>query len=70
MDESEIRAILESQPLAKKKWLIARILEHASLEDVRVYLTLSDIKEALPKLRMSEKRKRHWELALEVWSRR
>jgi len=68
LDQAEVKALLLSQPLAKKAWLIARILEQAPFNEVWEYLSPEEIREALPKLRMNPKRKKHWEFALEQWS--
>ena len=68
LDEEEVRTLLATQPFSKKAWLLARILEEATFDDVWKYLTPDDVREALPKLRMNEKRKRHWEYTLNEWS--
>ena len=68
LDSEDVKTILNEQPLTKKHWLVARILEHAPFEEVWNYLTLSEIVEALPKLRMNEKRKKHWEFAIREWA--
>ncbi len=68
LDAQEVKTILNEQPISKKVWLIARILEHAPFDEVWNYLTLDEIAEALPKLRMNEKRKKHWEFVLHEWT--
>lgn len=66
MSEGEIREIL-SGPIEKRKWLVARILEHAKFNEVWKYLTPRDIERDLPTLRLSQKTREHWEYALKRW---
>lgn len=70
LTEAQVREILRSAPLEQKKWLIARILERASLEETLAYLTLEEISRALPRLRMDSRVKRHWEETLGLWTDR
>jgi hypothetical protein len=63
---AEILEILRG-PRAKRLWLVARILEHASWNDVWKYLSLDTLERDLPYLRMSDKTKRHWAYALKRW---
>ncbi len=70
LSEAQAREILRSAPLEQKKWLIARILERATLQETLAYLTLDEISRALPHLRMDARVKRHWEEALELWTAR
>jgi hypothetical protein len=70
LDKSEVKAMLLSQPFEKKSWLIARILNEAPFSEVWEYLTPQEIRNALPKLRMNQKRKNHWEFALGEWLRK
>lgn len=56
-------------PLKQRKWLVARILEYAKLEEVFRFLTLKQIEQDLPHLRLPEKIKKHWEYALKRWKK-
>jgi hypothetical protein len=67
LTKQDVRTQLASQPMKKKAWLVGRILEQAPFPEVWEYLTVKDIREALPQLRMSAKRKAHWQAALEAW---
>lgn len=69
LSEGEIREILSS-PFERRKWLVAKILEHAIFEEVWKYLTLEQIEKDLPRLRIPEKIKGHWQYAIEVWRKK
>jgi len=64
----QIREILAG-PLEKRKWLVARILEHAGFNEVFRYLTPREIERDLPHIRLPQKLKDHWEYAIRRWRR-
>lgn len=68
LTEGQIREILNG-PARQRLWLVARILEHARFEEVWRYLTPRETERDLPLLRMDEKLKDHWALALNRWRR-
>lgn len=68
LTEAQVHEILEHQPFDRRKWLVARILERLGPDDVFRYLSLEEISQALPHLRMNEKIKQHWREAVEVWT--
>lgn len=68
LTETEVQEILQHAPMDQRKWLIARILERAPLPEVFRYLTVRQIQESLPHLRIGPKIKRHWEEAVELWT--
>ncbi len=63
---SQVREILHRGG-KDRDWLMGRILDQAPLREVLDYLTLEEIREALPRLRLRSKRKAHWEYALRRW---
>lgn len=69
LTEGQIREILNGS-LAKRRWLVAKILEHAKFNEVWKYLTPKDIERDLPSLRMNLKTKNHWEYAVKRWRKR
>lgn len=69
LTEGQIREILNG-PLAKRRWLVAKILEHAKFDEVWKYLSLKDIERDLPSLRMNLRTKNHWEYAVNRWRKR
>lgn len=69
LSEGQMREIFGG-PLKQRLWLVARILEHAKLDEVFKYLTLREIERDLPVLRLPLKIKGHWEYALSRWRRR
>ena len=66
----QVHEILRHRPMEEKKWLIGRILEQARLSEVMEYLTVEEIKQALPHLRLKPKTKAHWEKAIQIWTRK
>lgn len=66
LSRGQIREIL-SGPLAQRKWLVARILEHASFDEIWDYLTPRDIERDLQSLRLLPKTREHWEYAIKRW---
>ena len=66
LSEGEIREML-SGSLEKRKWLVARILERARLDEVWSYLTPAMIERDLPHLRLPKKTRDHWAYALRRW---
>ena len=69
LTEAKVHEILSQPNFNKKKWLIARILERAIFSDVWKYLSLEDIRAALPSLRMSSKKKEYWNYAIKIWTK-
>lgn len=69
LSEGQIREILNG-PLTKRRWLVAKILEHAKFNEVWKYLTPKDIDRDLPSLRMNPKVKSHWEYAVKRWRKK
>jgi hypothetical protein len=66
LSESQVKEIL-SGPLGKRKWLVAKILEHAKFDEIWKYLTVRDIERDLPFLRLPKKTKEHWQFAIKRW---
>lgn len=69
LTEGQIREILGG-PLDRRKWLLARILEHAKFGEIWKYLTLQEIERDLPSLRMNSGLKSHWEYAIKCWRKK
>lgn len=69
LTESQVREILRHAPFQERKWLIGRILERASLQEVLRYLSPEEIRKALPRLRMNTKVKNHWQEAVDLWKK-
>lgn len=67
LTEMEMREVLQG-PQQKRLWLVGKILEHAHWDEVWYYLSLEQIKEDLPKVRITAKTKAHWEFTLNTWS--
>lgn len=67
LTDDQIHAILSGDNEVEKLWLTARILTHAKFEDVWRYLSLKNIAKTFSKLRLPQKTKQAWQLALNVW---
>lgn len=63
----QVRSILRSGNETDRLWLTARILSSARYEDVWQYLTIKDIVDIYPKLRLRSQIKNAWSYALGVW---
>lgn len=66
LSDNGVREIL-TQPLEKRKWLVAKILKHARFDEVWKYLSPRDIERDLPSLRLPQKTKDHWAYAIKRW---
>ena len=67
IDEREIKKLLKEGNETTRIWLITRILENAKFEDIWKYLTLKEIREIFPKLKLKKPIRKAWERALRVW---
>jgi len=68
LTETQVNEILKGKDEVKKRWIAARILESAKFNDVFKYLTLGEIKQLFPNLKMKKSVKKAWERALNAWS--
>ena len=68
VSEAQVREILRHAPFDQRKWLIGRILERLQPPEVFRYLSMDEIRDALPRLRMDPKTARHWQEAVELWT--
>lgn len=67
LTEADVHRILKTGNEFDKDWLLARLLESATLEDLWKYTTLYEIKKHFPHLKLKKPIKRAWNLALSVW---
>lgn len=67
LTENKVRKILQGKNEVEKIWLVSRILESAKYEDIWRFLSLSEIKEIFPKLRLKRPIKQAWNYVLSVW---
>ncbi len=68
LSEAQVHELLQHAPFDQRKWLITRILERLRPPEVFQYLSLQDIRHALPRLRMDLAIQRHWQEALILWT--
>lgn len=67
LTENQVKKILRRGDDSEKRWLIARILEHAHFNDVFQYLSLTDILAYFSKLKMRPVIRQYWQRALLAW---
>ncbi len=68
LTEFQVQETLRHAPFDERKWLIARILERLGPPEVFRYLSLEEIAQALPALRLDPKIARHWQEAVALWT--
>jgi hypothetical protein len=69
LTEAQVHELLTHAPFEQRKWLLGRMLERLGPGEIVRYVSLEVLQQALPHLRLDEKVKRHWEEALELWTR-
>lgn len=66
-NEKKVRQVLKTGDEYQKRWLTARIVSSASFKDVFDYLSLKEILQIWPKLKMRPQIKNAWEKAFKAW---
>lgn len=67
LTEDQVRAILRGPNDFDRRWLLARILEHAKFEDAWKYTSLKQVISEFPHLKMRPFIKSAWQNALQAW---
>lgn len=67
LTDADVRRILRRGNEVEKIWMMSRILESAKLNDVWSYLTLNQVKQVFPNLRLKKPVREAWAHALDVW---
>lgn len=67
LTDDDVRRILRGENQTEKIWLLSRILESATFEDVWKYTSLSEVRQTFPQLKLKTPIRRAWEHALHVW---
>lgn len=67
LSEREVRRILKEGDEFSRRWLVGRILESASYKDVWKYLSLKEVLEIFPTLKLKPAIKQAWEKAFKAW---
>jgi len=67
LTEADVRRILRGKNEVERRWMLGRILTNAHFDDIWTYVTVGEVAEELPSLRMRPEVKQAWENALEVW---
>ncbi|OGG22130.1 hypothetical protein A3D03_02095 [Candidatus Gottesmanbacteria bacterium RIFCSPHIGHO2_02_FULL_40_13] len=68
LTEEDVRKILRGENETEKIWMMSRILESASFDDVWKYVTLHEVRAMFPKLKLKRPIREAWSYALTVWS--
>lgn len=67
MTEADVHQLLRTGSDDEKRWLIARILEHAHFRDVFQWLMIQDIVTFFSQLKLRPITKQYWQRALTAW---
>lgn len=67
LTEAQVQELLTHAPFEQRKWLLGRMLERLAPAEIVRYVSLEALQQALPRLRLDEKVKRHWEEAIALW---
>lgn len=67
LTEEDVRRILAGDNETEKIWMMSRILESATYEDVWRYITYVQIRQFFPKLQLKPPIRHVWEYAFRVW---
>ena len=68
LTEAQAHELLRHAPFAQRKWLLGRMLERLTPGEIVRYVSLEELREALPHVRVDAKVKRHWAEAIETWT--
>lgn len=69
LTEAQVQELLTHAPFEQRKWLLARMLERLRPQELLRYVSLEAVRQALPRLRLDEKIRRHWQEAIALWTR-
>lgn len=67
LSDADVRRILAGDNETEKIWILSRILESARFEDVWHYVSLAQVQEWFPKLKLKKPIREAWAHALSVW---
>lgn len=68
LSEAHVREVLTHAPFERRRWLLGRMLERLRPDELIRYVSLEEVRRALPALRLDEKIKRHWDEAIALWT--
>ena len=68
LTEAQVQELLTHAPFEQRRWLLGRMLERLGPEELVRYVSLKELRRALPHLRLDENIRRHWEEAIAVWT--
>lgn len=67
LTEDDVHRLLREGNDVEKIWIMSRILESATYEDVWKYTTLKEVKEWFPRLKLKKSIRNVWTKALTAW---
>lgn len=67
LTNAEVKNLLKDGNRETRLWLISRIIESAKFKDVFKYVSLNDLAQVFPHLRLRQPIKNAWQKALKVW---
>lgn len=69
LSEKELMVKLRRGTVREKAWIIGRIIEHLPYNSIWEYITLSQLQEVFPLLRLRKENKKIWSYALLLWNK-
>ena len=69
LTEAQVHELLTHAPFEQRKWLLGRMLERLGPAEIVRYVSLGALRQALPRLRLAENIRRHWEETIDLWTR-
>ena len=67
LTEKQVRKILAGKNETEKIWMMSRIVTSAHFNDVWRFLTIKDVVDIFPRLRVRPEVKNAWQKALTAW---
>lgn len=67
LTEKQVRKMLKEDDAFTRRWLIGRIVSHATFDDIFKYLSIREILAIWPQLRIRPEIKKAWERAFAAW---
>ena len=68
LTDADVRRILRGKNEVERRWMMGRILESARLEDVWKYVSLEQVRQEFPELKLKKPIRDAWGYALEIWA--
>lgn len=68
LSEADVKRLLKEGDEHTRLWIIARILQYATYEDIWKYITLKELNQVYSRLKLRPQLKKVWDYALSIWN--